>query len=304
MRTRFLLLWLLTATLSFTSFSQTIQKQQSMKNSNTKIVLFITGAYVSSTCWDQWISYFESKGYTCIAPAWPYKNAPASVLRNHQPNADIASIRLTQLVDYYADIINKMPEKPIVIGHSMGGLITQLLMQRNLVACGAAIHSVPTKGVNTFKWSALKAGWRGLGYFTSTRKAYLMSFKTWQYAFTNGMSLQDQQAAYDKYVVPESKLVCRDWMTKVAKVDYNKPHAPLLFISGSTDNIVPASFNYDNYKKYKDHNSVTDYKEFPGRNHFVLGQRTWKEDADYILDWVGKHTNSYVTEKGVLEIIE
>ena len=93
-------------------------------------------------------------------------------------------------------------------------------------------------------------------------------------------------------------------MTKVAKVDYNKPHAPLLFISGSTDNIVPASFNYDNYKKYKDHNSVTDYKEFPGRNHFVLGQRTWKEDADYILDWVGKHTNSYVTEKGVLEIIE
>lgn len=304
MSTKVFFLSLLTVAFSFNSFSQTKQKQTIIKNSNTKTVLFITGAYVSNSCWDEWKSYFESKGYTCIAPAWPYKDAPAALLRNRQPNADIASIRLTQLVDYYADIINKMPEKPIVIGHSMGGLITQLLMQRDLVAYGAAIHSVPTKGVNTFKWSALKAGWKGLGYFTSTRKAYLMSFKTWQYAFTNGMPLKEQQAAYDKYVVPESKLVCRDWMTKVARVDYTRPHAPLLFISGSTDNIVPKSFNYNNYKKYQDSSSVTDYKEFMGRNHFVLGQPTWKEDADYILDWVGKHMNAYVTAKGVLEFAE
>jgi pimeloyl-ACP methyl ester carboxylesterase len=304
MSTRFFFLSLLAVALSFNSFSQTNQKQNNMTKRNTKTVLFITGAYVSNSCWDQWKAYFESKGYTCIAPAWPYKDAPPMLLRSRQPNADIASIRLTQLVDYYADIINTLPEKPIVIGHSIGGLVTQLLMQRNLVAYGAVIHSVPTKGVNTFKWSALKAGWRGLGYFTSTRKAYLMSFKTWQYAFTNGMPLNDQQAAYDQYVIPESKLVCRDWMTKLAKVDYKKPHAPLLFISGSTDNIVPASFNYDNYRKYQDSNSVTDYKEFEGRNHYVLGQPTWKEDADYILDWVGKHMNAYVTAKGVLEFSE
>jgi len=262
-----------------------------MASQNTKTVLFITGAYVSNNSWDEWIPYFESRGYTCIAPAWPYKDAPAALLRSRQPNPDIASIRLTQLVDYYEDIIKKLPEKPIIIGHSMGGLITQLLLQRGLGVCGIAIHSVPTKGVNTFKWSALKAGWRGLGYFTSLHKAYLMSFKTWQYAFTNGMPIEEQHEAYDEFVIPESKHVCRDWMTKVAKVDYKKPHAPLLFISGSTDNIVPASFNYSNYKKYQHMRSITDYKEFPGRNHFVLGQPTWKEDADYILDWIGKNMN-------------
>ncbi len=294
MKTKLLFTLLAASLYAINSFSQTNKNQNNMPNQKSTTVLFITGAYVSNSSWDEWIPYFERMGYTCIAPAWPYKDAPAALLRSRQPNPDIASIRLTELVDYYADIIKKMPEPPILIGHSMGGLITQLLLQRGLGAYGVAIHSVPTNGVNTFKWSALKAGFKGLGYLTSTRKAYLMSFKNWQYAFTNGMPLAEQRAAYNKYVIPESKLVSRDWMTKAAKVDYRKPHAPLLFISGSTDHIIPASFNYSNYKKYADSNSITDYKELPRRNHFVLGQPTWKEDADYILEWLNKNKNSLV----------
>ena len=81
----------------------------------------------------------------------------------------------------------------------------------------------------------------------------------------------------------------RDTITSVAKVDFKKPHAPLLITSGSIDHTIPASLNYANYKKYSDKKSVTDYREFEGRNHFVLGQPTWKEDADYILAWIAAH---------------
>lgn len=115
-----------------------------------------------------------------------------------------------------------------------------------------------------------------------------MSFKQWQYAFTNGMNCEDQTNAYYNFAVPESKLLVRDGLSKAAKIDFKKSHDPLLLISGSTDHFIPASLNYSNYKKYKNKNSVTDYKDFPGRNHYVLGMPTWKEEAGYIAEWIEK----------------
>ena len=116
-----------------------------------------------------------------------------------------------------------------------------------------------------------------------------MSFKDWQYAFVNGMPLAEQKTAYENYAIPESKRVARGGLTKASRVDFAKTHAPLLIVSGSTDHIIPAHLNRRNFGRYKDHKYATDYKEFPGRNHFVLGQPTWKEDADYILKWIEQH---------------
>ncbi|GAB4006364.1 alpha/beta hydrolase [Spirosoma migulaei] len=259
-----------------------------MKPVRPKTIVFITGAFVSNDCWQEWQAYFQQKGYTTLAPAWPHKGAPADVLRNRQPDAQIASNRLAELTNYYAQIVGQLPEKPILIGHSIGGLMVQLLLQRGLGAAGIAIHSVPPQGIFTFKLSFLKAGWKALGFFTSTKESYLMSFKDWQYAFTNGMPVEQQKTAYHQFAIPESKLIVRDTITSAAHVDFSKPHAPLLLTAGSTDHTIPASLNYDNYLKYQHADSVTDYKEFKGRNHFVLGQPTWKEDADYILSWLNK----------------
>jgi pimeloyl-ACP methyl ester carboxylesterase len=256
------------------------------QNMNTKTVLFITGAFVTNNCWDNWKAYFEEKGYQVSAPSWPFKDAPAEVLRNRHPEASIGSIRLSQLVDHYAGIIEGLSEKPILIGHSMGGLIVQLLLQKGLGVAGVAIHSVPPQGVMTFKFSFFRSTFKPLGFFTPARKPHLMSFSEWKYAITNEMSLEDQKESYYDYATPESKLVLRDTLTKSAKIDFKRPHNPLLFVAGSIDHIMPASLNYSNFKKYKDKNSITEFKEFPGRNHFVLGQTTWKEDADYILRWL------------------
>jgi len=269
-----------------------------MKTINSKSIVFVTGAFVTNGCWDEWRTYFESKGYITVAPPWPFKDGSAAKLRNRQPNdTGLATLTLSEVVDRYVNVIKGFPEKPIVIGHSLGGLITQIIVNRDLAAAGVAIHPVPPLGVFPYEFSFLKGGWKSLGLFTSLKKTYLMSFKDWQYAFVNGMPLEEQKAAYEKFTIPESKTVARGGLSKAAKVDFAKPHAPLLITSGSEDNIIPAHLNIRNFKKYKKSDSVLDYKEFPGRNHFVLGQSTWKEDAEYILNWIENLSNKTTVDK-------
>jgi len=262
-----------------------------MNSQKTGTVVFITGAFVTNHCWDQWKSYFDSKGYKTLAPAWPHKDASADELRKKHPdqNIGLARLRLNAVIEYYANIIRNCDEKPIVIGHSLGGLITQVLVNRDLPAAGVAIHSVPPLGVVPYEPSFLRATWKSLGLFTSSDTTYLMSFKDWQYAFVNGLPKDKQKATYETYTIPESKRVIRDGLTGAAKVDFKKPHPPLLLISGSDDKIIPAHLNERNYQKYKKNGSVLDYKEFPGRNHFVLGLENWKEEAHYILDWIARN---------------
>jgi pimeloyl-ACP methyl ester carboxylesterase len=262
-------------------------KRHYMKISPTKTVVFITGAFVTHLSWAEWKAYFESKGYKTYAPAWPYKDDTPAALRARQPNdTNLAQLTLTELVDYYASFIKSLPEKPIVIGHSLGGLVTQIIVNRDLAAAGVAIHSVPPLGVFPYEFSFLKAGWKSLGLFTSLDKTYLMSFKDWQYAFVNGMPLAEQQKAYEDNTIPESKRVARGGLSKAAKVDFEKMHVPLLLTSGDKDHITPAHLNLRNYKRYKRNGSVLDYKAFSGRNHYVINQATWQEDADFILKWI------------------
>ncbi|TGE08381.1 alpha/beta hydrolase [Hymenobacter fodinae] len=255
-----------------------------------KTIVFVTGAFVHHSCWDEWKTYFEAQGYICLAPPWPYKNASVAELRRRHPDAQLASLRLTQLVDYYADVIEQLPEKPLVIGHSMGGLIAQLLLQRDVAAAGVAIHSVPPQGVFTFKWSFLRATWGPLGFFTNVNKPFLMSLRQWQYAFTNGLPLAEQQATYEALVVPESKRLSRDGLTAAARVNFQRPHAPLLLVAGTADHIMPASLNRTNFRRYAQNNgSITDFKEFEGNNHLVLGLPNWRQTADYVLSWLEQH---------------
>jgi pimeloyl-ACP methyl ester carboxylesterase len=268
-----------------TILDSTLHKVQS------KTIIFITGAFVSPSCWDEWKIYFESKGYTTIVPDWPYKSGTPEEQRKQHPskNSGLAKLTLTELLNHYTTIIKKCPEKPILIGHSLGGMLTQILINRDLAAAGIAIHPAPTKGILPYEFSSLKSLRKAFGFFTSKRKTYLMSFKTWKYAFTNGMTKAEQLATYEKFIIPESKTIARKGLSRQAKVNYRKPHPPLLITSGSKDHILPAHLNRRNFKKYKQSNgSITHYKKFEGRNHFVLGLPTWREDANYIFEWLTK----------------
>src|SRR5436853_4603111 len=130
-----------------------------MQKINSKSIVFITGAFVSNICWDEWRTYFESKGYSTFAPPWPHKDASVAELRSRHPHHDkeLALLTLKELKDHYINIITSLPEKPIVIGHSYGGLLTQLAVNNDLAAEGFAIHPVPQKGVFSYEFSVLKA---------------------------------------------------------------------------------------------------------------------------------------------------
>ncbi|MES1215289.1 MAG: alpha/beta hydrolase [Bacteroidota bacterium] len=257
-----------------------------MSQSSSKQIVFITGTFISNVCWDEWIRYFESKGYTCFAPAWPHKDAPAEDLRNRPGQDPIASNTITSLTDYFASFINTLPGKPILIGHSLGGLIVQLLLPMDLAVAGVAIHSFPPQGVNRFRLLFLKAMWDAMLLFTSARSTYLVTFRKWKKSIANKMDCDLQKELYYEYAIPESKLIIRDIFRCVTKIDFRKPHVPLLFTSGGFDKLVPAEINYSNYKKYQSLSSVVDYKEFQSHNHLVFGQTAWKREARFIYHWL------------------
>ncbi len=257
-----------------------------MREVNTRTILMIHGAFVCAAMWDNWKQYFENHGYKVVAPPWPHKTAPAVDLRRRHPDNLIASLQLQDLVQYYSDIASVLPEIPVIMGHSIGGLVTQLLLQKSVGAAGIAIHPTPPPGVFSLKSMLLNVRYRPLEYYVSPQNPYLMTFPEWQRTITNGMEEKEQLWTYEKFAVPESLRVLRDGSGNMARIDFSRPHAPLLLMAGSEDRVTPASLVFSNYKKYKQNGYVTQFRETPGRNHFVLGQPTWEEDAAYVLKWI------------------
>lgn len=256
--------------------------------STKKTIMFITGTFISHACWKEWIVFFENEGYKTVAPPWLYKNELAVDLRQNHSESKIALIRLDNLLDYYTEIIDKLPEKPILIGHSYGGLLTQLLLQKELGSHGICINSIPPSNLMHFNFSFYKAIWNLSDGLSSTNKPFLIPFKTWQHYFANQMPFEKQKEAYEALLIPESKSVIRNVYSKSAKIDFKKKHNPLLFVAGSEDAFVPASLNNLNFKKYKNLHSITCYKEFQDGNHLSINQENWQTIAEFIANWLKK----------------
>ena len=269
-----------------------------MKLINSKTIVFITGAHVNHACWKNWSHFFEERGYITIAPPWPHKNATTATLKGRHPDMALASVSMDDIIDHYKDVIGNLPEKPILIGHSIGGLFAQILLNKGYGAAAIAIHAVPPRGIIPYELNFLISNAATFGFFGSNKKTYLMPFKKWQFAYANGMPLEIQKNSYNDLVIPESIKAARGGLTKAAYVDFKKEHNPLLILAGSNDRCVPANLCKRVFKSYKSKNSVTEFivRE---RNHFVLGQPTWREDANFILAWLHKHKQSII-RKSVL----
>ena len=251
----------------------------------TRTIVFIHGMFMTPLCWEHWIDRFQTKGYRCIAPPWPGRDKSIETQRKNYPDPELAKLKLSDIVEHLVNVITGLDEKPVLIGHSMGGLVVQLLLQRDLAIAGVAIDPAPPMGVFTTAWSFLRANFPAINPLLISQPVR-MSFAQFQYAFVNTLPLGEQRAAYDRYVVPESRRVPTQSLTSAGKVDFAKAHAPLLITAGEKDHIIPASLNRTNYNKYKASPSVTDFKEFPGRDHFVIGSKGWVEVADFIETWL------------------
>jgi pimeloyl-ACP methyl ester carboxylesterase len=253
----------------------------------TKTVFFVHGNFVNYQCWDNWVNRYEAKGYKCVAAAYPLRDKSVQELRKIHPDPKLGKLTIGEVIAHLVNIINGLDEKPIIIGHSFGGMLTQLLVNKGLGAAAVSIDSVPPQGVLTSKLSFFRSLWPIINPLNPPGRPYLMPFSHFQYTFVNGMAFEDQRIAYDAYVVPESVRLGRGGLSGKARVDFKKAHAPLLLIGGEKDHIMPAALNKTNFKRYKaSAPSITEYKEFPGRNHFtVIGGKGWEEVADYALSW-------------------
>jgi len=250
----------------------------------SKTIVLIHGLFQNPKSWEGWKKYFEAKGFSCHTPSYPYHAGEPSDLRINV-DASLGTLTLQKVVDSLASFIDTLPEKPILIGHSMGGLSVQKLMNIDKGVAGVAINSAPPAGVFSFEWSFIKANLPTINPFKGN-SVCLPSVEWFQYAFCNTMTIEQTQKEYDLYVVPESRNIPRSSTIKDGKIDFRKPHQPMLFIAGEQDNIIPSSLNKTNFNKYKDKNSKRDFKEFSGRTHYICGQQNWEEVAGFIHQWL------------------
>ncbi|HEX8990744.1 MAG TPA: alpha/beta hydrolase [Anaerolineales bacterium] len=258
----------------------------------TREIVFIHGMYMTPLCWENWIDYYQSKGYRCRAPAWPGREESVETQRRKHPDPELGRLKLRDVVGHMEAVIKSMTGKPVVIGHSMGGLAAQLLLQKDLAAAVVAIDPAAPQGVWTFSWSYVRANFPHINPLVPVTRPIEMSFPAFQYAFVNTLPVDQQRSAYDRYVVPESRGVPTESLTSVAHIDFQKPHAPLLITAGEQDHLIPASLNRATYRRYSPNGSVTDFKVFPGRDHFVIGEPGWQEVADFILSWLDQKAAS------------
>jgi pimeloyl-ACP methyl ester carboxylesterase len=251
--------------------------------SNT--IVFIHGLFMNAESWSQWVKYFEDKGYKCYTPVYPFHEGSPEVLRN-SINPELGRVTFKQIIDGLVEFIDTLPEEPILIGHSMGGLAVQKLIGMNKGAIGISIDPAPPEGLFSFRWSFLKANISTINPFKGN-SVCLPDVNWFHYAFCNTMTLEQTESEYKKFVVPESRNIARSSTGKDGRIDFSKPHNPLLIIAGERDNLVPASLVKKNFNAYSKNNGRIDFKEFSDRTHYICGQPGWDEIAVYIDEWIG-----------------
>lgn len=281
----------LTGCASHTLNDQAGREGDYLPAAKTQSVVFIHGMYLTPAVWQFWEAYFKNLGYKTFSPAWPLHGASVAEQNSLHPKEELAELTLPMVVQYYQEFIEKMEEPPILIGHSMGGLVVQQLLAKNVGAAGIAINSAPPQGVISMKWDFLQANWPHLSPFASSSVPSQLTLEQFSFGFVNGESSEVQIQAFEKYVVPESRAIGKAALSSDGAVDYEVVRVPLLIISGGKDNTIPASLNYSNFEEYRDSPALTDYKEFPERNHWTIRQSNWESVARYVQRWI-KANNS------------
>ncbi|GFM29000.1 alpha/beta hydrolase [Novosphingobium sp. PY1] len=250
----------------------------------TGTIVLIHGAWLNSHSWERVKTRYEAKGFTVIAPDWPLDDRSPEELRA-APSPGLAELGQRQIVDHYERIIKTLPEAPILIGHSLGGVFVQHLLDRGLGSAGVAIDPAPTPGVPIHLRALVSALPVFLDPF-SRSKVKTMSRRFFRNRFAQTVTADNADALYDRYIVPTPGRVYWDGIVNPMRIDWTNPaRPPLLLISGGKDLIADASMTRAIYRKQRRAPSRTEYVEFPFRSHWTLLDEGWEEVADAALAW-------------------
>ena len=245
---------------------------------NVTTIVLINGLWMTALSWELWVKRYGEKGYSVIAANWPGMEGDVELLRRDP--SSFANLGLNDVVDHYEQIIRELETPPMIIGHGVGGLVTQILLDRGWGAAGVAIASAPPKGVFRSVFRNLKLALKGRS----------LTPQQFHYDFANTLGDAASVAAFERYVVPAPNRILRQVALANFSPDapstvrfHNDSRAPLLLVAGGKDRVVPSSMVKANFDSYRESKADTDYKEFPDQTHFSLLRET--KVADYVLGW-------------------
>lgn len=268
-----------------------------MTDENPPIVL-IHGLWMTPKSWNTWADRFRSEGFDVIVPGWPgIDDRSVEDVREHPE--PLKGIGLAEIVDHYEDLIRALPRKPIVMGHSFGGVITQMLADRAVGAAYVGVAPGQTAGISTLPLSTLWTGAPILSNPFDKKGAKPLSKSHFHFTFGNDLTREESDEIWKEFAVNSYNRVFFEGVASafnekggVTHVDYDRAdRAPLLIITGEIDHVVPPAIGEAILKKYKDSGSpaIVEYKEYPGRTHRLVSQDGWEEIADYALEWALAH---------------
>jgi len=254
-------------------------------------VVFVHGLWLLPSSWDRWAAVFEEAGYTVVTPGWP--DDPETVEEAKAHPEVFAHKTVGQVADHFAEVIGRLKKKPAVIGHSFGGLLTQILAGRGLSAASVAIDPAPFRGVLPLPFSALKSASAVIANPLNHGRAVPLTYEQFRFAFANAVSEDEAKELYETFAVPASGAPLFQAATAnlnpwtEAKVDTKNPdRGPLLIISGEKDHTVPWAIANASYKRQKRNQAVTEIIEIPNRGHALTIDSGWREVADTALTFI------------------
>jgi non-heme chloroperoxidase len=263
-------------------------------NSGRKPVVFVHGLWLLPSSWDRWRTFFEDAGYITLSPGWP--DDPNTVEEANRHPEVMAHKSIGQIADHFNDVISTLTRKPAIIGHSFGGLLTQILAGRGLSVASVAIDPAPFRGVLPLPLSALKSASPVIGNPANHGRAVPLTYEQFRYAFANAVSEEEAKELYATYAVPGSGVPLfqaaaanlNPW-TEAKVMSKNPDRGPLLIIDGEKDHTVPWAVAKASYKKQKRNAGVTEIVKVPERGHSLTIDHGWKDVAEIALSFVQRY---------------
>jgi non-heme chloroperoxidase len=273
-----------------TTEHETQQIEQANAADRTPVV-FIHGLWLLPSSWDRWATLFDEAGYAPLTPGWP--DDPETVEEAKEHPEVFADKTVGQVADHFAEVIGQLKKKPAVIGHSFGGLLTQIIAGRGLSAASVAISPAPFRGVLPLPISALKAASPALSNPANRHRAVPLTFEQFRFSFANAVSEDEAKALYDSFAVPApgaplfqaASANLNPW-TEVKVKSKNPDRGPLLIVSGEKDHTVPWAISNASFKKQKRNKGVTEIVKVPGHGHALTIDSGWHEVANTALAFV------------------
>jgi alpha-beta hydrolase superfamily lysophospholipase len=254
-------------------------------------LMLIHGAWLSARSWERFADYFGKRGFAVSAPEWPRKEGDVEELREEAE--ELKGLGMAEIVDHYEEQIRALDEPPVLLGHSFGGLIVELLLDRGLGRAGVALSPAPPKGILVLPFSSLKAAAPALAHPSKWHGIVTLTLEEFTYGFVNTFSPEEAAAAYERYAVPETGQIFYEagfanfHLNPPTEVHFkNAERAPLLIVGAEKDNTVPASLSKKQYEKYERSPATTEYVEFAGRPHLFMVGEGWDEVAAAIDSWL------------------